>query len=932
MKLKNTVSILLIILISIFSFSVFPVSAVKDYEAYAKKLDKTTYSGQLGAIYSKKVTVFRVWSPNADAVRVKFFKSGSSKKYTKITKMTKNKRTGVWAVHVAGNLKNTYYTFLITRKNKTYETTDIYAKACGVNGKRSMVVDLDSTYPEGWNNDKHISVDKQTDARIWEVQISDFSSSATSGVSKENRGKYLAFTEQGTTVNSVSGSASTCVDYLKNLGVNYVQINPFYDFGSIDESDKSDKDELYNWGYDPVNYNCPEGSYSSNPDKGAVRIKECKKMIQALHNAGIGVIMDVVYNHTHKSSDSPFNITVPDYYYRMNPDGSFSNGSGCGNDTASEHLMFRKFMIDSVTYWASEYHIDGFRFDLMGLHDVETMNRIREALDNLEGGEKLLMYGEAWNLNTAADSKTVLATQDNVSQLDLRIGAFDDTYRDAIKGSTNGTDSGFIQSGLNKSNLKTGILAQSDDTMGWAKSPSQCVTYASCHDNLTLWDKLVKSVKGSKGKFDKRYEDLVAMNKLAGAITYSSQGMSFMLAGEELCRNKNGDENSYKSGVKLNQINWEDMYTYGDVSDYYKGLIEIRKNISAFTDVSKKTIDSIKFKSDVPNGVIAYSLNDVKYGKVAVVFNSADKTQTVSLKGRFVKLANEVTAGMENLGYADGSVTLAARSASILVDSGHYEKNNPEVKNGKVLVRYHNGGDIFKSYVVNGEKGSDFKIEPLNSVLINYNVKKSEGTSGKFSDGINYCDFYCDKYDGSFSSVTFNFIDDKTEKNITDSVVMTNRKGQPYSTMEIPAVDGYTLNLSQLPKNGCGEFTDKNKEVNYKYTKKTSADGICKVNIIYMSSDGKVLGTDTLSGDNGTEYKTGNIEFDGYSLSKTPDNVSGTYFAAEQTVLYIYEPVSFTAYLPAVITIVSAAVIIAALLIVYYKRRKAFLMKSLDIS
>ncbi|MCH5304811.1 MAG: type I pullulanase, partial [Ruminococcus sp.] len=474
-----------------------------------------------------------------------------------------------------------------------------------------------------WENDKHITVDKQTDARIWEVQISDFSSSPSSGVSKENRGKYLAFTENGTTVNSVSGSASTCVDYLKQLGVNFVQINPFYDFGSVDETDNSGNDNVYNWGYDPVNYNCPEGSYSSNPYKGAVRIKECKQMIQALHNAGIGVIMDVVYNHTHEWKKSAFNLTVPYYYYRMNSDGTYSNGSGCGNDTASEHKMFRKFMVDSVTYWASEYHIDGFRFDLMGLHDVDTMNAIRASLDKLDGGEKLLMYGEPWNLNTTADSGTVLANNNNISRLSDRIGAFDDTYRDALKGSTSGNDSGFIQSGQGKANLKTGITGQSSESTGWAKAPSQCVTYASCHDNLTLWDKLVKSVKGSNVKFTKRYNDLVSMNKLAGAITYTSQGISFMLAGEELCRTKNGDENSYKSGVKLNQIDWNNLYKYGDVSDYYKGLIEIRKNISAFTDASAETANSIEFLSDMPEGVLAYTLNDPNYKKVLVIFNSS---------------------------------------------------------------------------------------------------------------------------------------------------------------------------------------------------------------------------------------------------------------------------------------------------------------------
>ncbi len=932
MVIKRAASILLVLIITAMCFMSLPtVSAAKDYEAYAKKLDKTTFNGELGAIYSKRITVFRVWSPDAQAVRVKFYKSSTAKKYIKIISMTKNKSTGVWAVHAAGDLKNIYYTFVITRNNKSYETSDIYAKACGVNGKRSMVVDLASTNPKDWENDKRISVDKQTDARIWEVQISDFSSSSSSGVSKNNRGKYLAFTETGTTVDSVEGNESTCVDYLKKLGVNYVQINPFYDFGSIDETDKSGKDSVFNWGYDPVNYNCPEGSYSSNPYKGDVRIKECKKMIQALHKAGIGVIMDVVYNHTQEWKTSPFNLTVSDYYYRRNPDGTYSNGSGCGNDTASEHKMFRKFMVDSVTYWAREYHIDGFRFDLMGLHDVDTMNLIRYSLDKLDGGNRILMYGEAWNLKTAADSGTVLANQENVAKLDLRIGAFDDTYRDAVKGSAAGIDKGFVQSGLKKSDLKTGILAQCDDTMGWAKAPSQCVTYASCHDNLTLWDKLIKSVKGSKADYYKRYEDMTAMNKLAGVLTYTSLGISFMLAGEEMCRSKNGDENSYKSGVKLNQIDWESLYTFGDVADYYRGLIKIRKHISAFTDSSAEAEKNVKFLNGMPDGVLAYTLKDPKFKRVVVAVNSSDSTKTASFGGSYVQIADGETAGFERIRNVSSGVTLPAKTAAILVDKDAYDSLDLKIENGKVIVRYHSGNEIFKSYILNGKKGSSFDIQPLNSVLMNYNIKKSDGNSGKFGDTVRYCDFYCEKYDGSYSSVTFNFIDDLTEKNISDTVIMTNRQGQPYSTLEIPAIDGYSLNLERLPKNGCGVFSKKDTTVNYRYTKKTSDDASCKINIIYMADDGKILSTDSRTGDNGTPYKTENIDFENYTLSKIPDNTVGEFSPAEQTVLYIYSTSAFSGITTILIILLFAAAI-AVFSVVYYKRRKASLMKSLDIS
>ncbi len=389
------------------------------YPESAANIQKTTYSvNDLGAYNKKKSTVFKVWSPNASSVKVNIFEHGSDEEgdpgSIESKALVLDKKTGVWSATINGDLANRYYTYTIKHGKSVKETADVYAKACGVNGKRSMVVDLNSTNPEGWDQDRHILVSNPTQASVWEVSVADFSSSESSGVSEKHRGKFMAFTERDTTVNGVQGASSTCVDYLKKLGVKYVQIMPFYDFGSVDES--KDIMKQYNWGYDPVNYNCPEGSYSTDPYKGEVRIKECKQMIQALHDAGIGVIMDVVYNHTY-SVDSAFQNTVPNYYYRMNEDGTFSNGSGCSNDTASEHAMFRKYMIDSVTYWAKEYHIDGFRFDLMGLHDVTTMNKIREALDNLYedgSGKKIIMFGEAWNMPTKCDDGTVMDYQNNI--------------------------------------------------------------------------------------------------------------------------------------------------------------------------------------------------------------------------------------------------------------------------------------------------------------------------------------------------------------------------------------------------------------------------------------------------------------------------------------------------------------------------------------
>ena len=714
---------------------------VTDYQAYAANLDKSAYSGNdLGASYSKKATTFKVWSPNAASVRVNIFEHGSDNEGDAGSIMSRamslDKTTGVWSVTINGDLLNKYYTYSVTHGKTTKETADVYAKACGVNGQRSMVVDLSTTNPDGWENDKHVLVQNQTDASVWEISVADFSSSESSGVSEANRGKYLAFTEEGTTVNGVQGASSTCVDYLKKLGVKYVQIMPFYDFGSVDES-KNIMDQ-YNWGYDPVNYNCPEGSYSTNPKKGEVRIKECKQMIQALHNAGIGVIMDVVYNHTY-TSDSWLQRTVPNYYYRMNNDGTFSNGSGCSNDTASEHLMFRKYMIDSVTYWASEYHIDGFRFDLMGLHDVTTMNSIRTALDNLYAdgsGSQILMYGEAWDMATNCDEGTVLASQKNLKQLSDRIGAFDDTIRDAIKGSTGGTDGAFVQEGSRRANLKTGIAGQSDTTTGWANVPSQCVTYASCHDNLCLYDKLVGSVYGADGKYRKRYEDLVAMNKLSAAIVITSQGIPFSLGGEEFCRSKDGDENSYASSRKENMLDWENVDLYSDVIEYYRGLYKIRDAFAAFSDSTAATANSLTYLSDVPKGVMGYTINNTESGKwsqMCVIFNGSDSAQNVTAKGDWVVLADNKTAGLRN----------------IMVDTKSYDSAGIMDDEGAVVIDYYDNKTekLIKSQTLTGELGTSYDVTNLASTL-NYDVKKTDGEiKGVFTDQVGHAKVYVEEYD-----------------------------------------------------------------------------------------------------------------------------------------------------------------------------------------
>ena len=919
---------------------------VTDYQAYSANLDKSAYSGNdLGASYSKKATTFKVWSPNAVSVRVNIFEHGSDNEGDAGSIMSRamslDKTTGVWSVTINGDLLNKYYTYSVTHGKTTKETADVYAKACGVNGQRSMVIDLSTTNPDGWENDKHVLVQNQTDASVWEISVADFSSSESSGVSEANRGKYLAFTEEGTTVNGVQGASSTCVDYLKKLGVKYVQIMPFYDFGSVDES-KNIMDQ-YNWGYDPVNYNCPEGSYSTNPKKGEVRIKECKQMIQALHNAGIGVIMDVVYNHTY-TSDSWLQRTVPNYYYRMNNDGTFSNGSGCSNDTASEHLMFRKYMIDSVTYWASEYHIDGFRFDLMGLHDVTTMNSIRTALDNLYAdgsGSQILMYGEAWDMATNCDEGTVLASQKNLKQLSDRIGAFDDTIRDAIKGSTGGTDGAFVQDGSRRANLKTGIAGQSDTTTGWANVPSQCVTYASCHDNLCLYDKLVGSVYGADGKYRRRYEDLVAMNKLSAAIVITSQGIPFSLGGEEFCRSKDGDENSYASSRKENMLDWENVDLYSDVIEYYRGLYKIRDAFAAFSDSTAATANSLTYLSDVPKGVTGYTINNTESGKwsqMCVIFNGSDSAQNVTAKGDWVVLADNKTAGLRNIKNVTNSLKVEAHSAVIMVDTKSYDSAGIMDDEGAVVIDYYDNKTekLIKSQTLTGELGTSYDVTNLASTL-NYDVKKTDGEiKGVFTDQVGHAKVYVEEYDGEMSTVTVKFVDETNNTEIEDSFLVKNRKGEQYYTPDLPSIKNYKLVLDDLPTNGAGKLDSASKTVTYKYTRVTDDEDktVCRVNAIYMDDSGKILDTKTITGVEGQAYSLSQNTYEEKDLVSVPEKANGTFKSGEINVVFSYSsnPDPLKQMLPFVYVGTGLIIALCAASVIYSSnKRKKRIMAELDI-
>lgn len=590
--------------------------------------EKYTYAGNdLGAVYEKEKTTFKVWAPTAEKVMLHLYTAGSTgeageKELLQVE--MKKREQGIYEKQVKGDLHGVYYTFSVTVDGETRETGDIYAKAAGVNGKRSMVVDLEKTNPKGWEEDIHV-FHPLGKTWVWEVHIGDFSNDPASGVREEYRGKYLAFTEN-TTLNQ-DGVHPTCVNYLKELGITHVHLLPSFDYGSVDES----KCDTFNWGYDPVNYNVPEGSYATDAFHGEVRIREFKEMVAALHKAGISVVMDVVYNHTH-SLDSFFNATVPYYYYRTWEDGTYSDGSACGNDTASDRAMFRKYMMDSVLHWVQEYHVDGFRFDLMGLHDTQTMNEIRKALNELEDGEQIFLYGEPWSAGPSALKESEsFATKEAMKKLAEGIAVFNDDTRDAVKGPYDKLEvPGFVngKKGLEEK-IKRGIQGLFDEKEKVQPvSPAQLLNYVSAHDNSTLWDKLVDSVKQDQD-YETRHEDLLAMNKLAAAIVQFSAGIPFMQAGEEAGRTKQGEDNSYNLSKELNRLDWNRMYKFQDLISYYKGLHEVRNQFSGFYDLSEKARTRQHFYENLPEGIIAYEMEGIRgtdqWEKVVVIFHASQE-------------------------------------------------------------------------------------------------------------------------------------------------------------------------------------------------------------------------------------------------------------------------------------------------------------------
>lgn len=592
------------------------------YESKAFK-EQYVYDGtDLGAVCDGDCTYFRLWSPLAEAVTLNLYKDGETEEVTAVSMEKAEKGTWTYTLEQDGHA--VYYDYTIEMDGKSWKTADPYAKACACNGNRSMAVDLKRTNPDGWELD--CAPAEKPEQVVYEIHVKDFSNDPASGVPDAYRGKYKAFTLEGTTLNG-DGIHPTCLDYLKQLGVTHVQLLPVYDYGSVDEAGD---DSQFNWGYDPQNYNVPEGSYSTDPFHGEVRIRELKELIMTMHQHGIGVIMDVVYNHTY-SMDSCLTKTVPYYFYRQFADGSTTNGSACGNDMASDREMCAKYIFDSVLYWTEEYHMDGFRFDLMGLLDVELMNRIRKALDEKYGKGKILMYGEPWR---AAESPLREgyhpALKENANLLDENIGMFCDNTRDAVKGHVfEEKEPGFVNggTGFEKKMLQAAKGWMGVDKYFPVQSPKPLITYVSAHDNLTLWDKLKITMK-PEASFLSREEDIVKANKMAAAICFTCPGRLFFQAGEESARTKLGDENSYISSPEINQIDWERVYEYQDIAEYYRGLIAFRQQMPGLTDKTAKVSERVLDETVISDHVVQFSVDNHEHTRwelLTVCYNASKK-------------------------------------------------------------------------------------------------------------------------------------------------------------------------------------------------------------------------------------------------------------------------------------------------------------------
>ena len=637
------------------------------------KLDN--YDGKLGALYSKEETRFILWAPLAQDVKLALYNRDGldfESNIQKTVSMRFEEDDGIWHVTIKGDLSGIYYNYLVTNDDVESEVVDPYAKAVGVNGKRAMVVDLEATNPEGWKDDVKPVLKDATDSVIYEIHVRDFSINENSGVKDKYKGKYSGVVERNTRIPGTD--IKTGLDYVISLGITHVHLLPIEDYITVDESEPEKKQ--YNWGYDPQNFNVPEGSYSSEPVRAEKRIKEVKEMVLKLHESGIRVVMDVVYNHTYKSKDSNLNLAVPNYYYRQNQDGSFSNGSACGNEIASERKMVRKFIVDSIVYWAKEYHIDGFRFDLMGVLDIDTLKEVRCELDKID--KSIILYGEGWNGGSSTLAYDYGCFKSNTTKFgNMQIGSFSDDIRDGIKGHVfNKYEKGFISGKENlEDTIKFAVTAsvQHEDINysnviysdgPWANEPYQVINYTSAHDNNTLFDKLLLTNEG------KSLEEIAKLNKLSAAIIFTCQGIPFFQSGEEFMRTKKDEsgnivENSYNSSDYVNSLDWERMNENKDMVDYYKGLIKLRKTHKLFhmnsaDDIRKNLVFLKKGINFQNNNVVAYIINNFNiddiYNKVLIIYNANEFEIKVNVEeADWSLIVNGDKSGCEELVHIDSN-------------------------------------------------------------------------------------------------------------------------------------------------------------------------------------------------------------------------------------------------------------------------------------
>ena len=638
-----------------------------------------TYSGSdLGATYTPEKTTFRVWAPTADTVTLNLYGSGTPGTDDLVEQLPMTADVnGTWIAEKEGDLNGTYYTYLVSVGGNENEACDPYARTTGVNGKRAMILDLASTDPDGWENDTNPNAGMAyNDAVIYELHVRDLSSDESSGI--QNTGKFLGLTETGTTTAS---GIPTGLDHMKDLGITHLHLLPVYDYASVDET-QSDKPQ-FNWGYDPENYNVPEGSYSTDPYNGAVRVAEMKQMVKVLHDNQISVIMDVVYNHVYNASDFCVNQIVPGYFSRVNEDGTYSNGSDCGNDTASERSMVRKYIVDSVKYWADEYHIDGFRFDLVGLIDTETINEVVTEVHKTH--PDVIFYGEGWTMDTAVTKEGYkMTTQPNSTDVP-GFAFFSDTLRDALKGHVfYTTRKGYVSGAADLADTVKGcFLGQAG---GWCTTPAQSINYASCHDNMTLLDRITRSTPGVSE------EDRIRMNNLSAAIYMTAQGIPFLQAGEEMLRTKidaSGGflENSYNSPDSVNSIKWDTLEdeTYQNVYNYYKGLIAFRKAHAALRLTNADDVNAnITSVDGLDENMLAFRINGGVNGETSdgifVIFNPNSTETSVTLPdGAWDVCVNADHAGTDALTTVAGSVSVEPISAMVLVKSDKEPVNSTEI-------------------------------------------------------------------------------------------------------------------------------------------------------------------------------------------------------------------------------------------------------------